>query len=80
MVPLFDDIAVFHKQDVIRVTDCREAVSDYKACSAAHQLLHCLSNFCFRTCIYAGSSLIQYDDRRIAEEHAGNGNQLPLAY
>ena len=40
MVPLFDNIAVFHYQYKICISDGGESVGDYEAGSAFHEVIH----------------------------------------
>ena len=79
MIPLLDDVAVGHKQDVVRIPNGGKAVGDDKAGSAVHELFHGLADLHLRTGIHAGGGLVQDQDGGIAEEHPGNGQQLALA-
>ena len=77
--PLFDDAAMIHDKDQVRVSNSREPVGNNKACSAFHQLAHRLLNENLCSGIDAASGLIKYQDRRIGQKRASNGEQLLLS-
>lgn len=60
---LFDDVALFHKEDAVRVADGRKAVRDDEARSAAHQLLHRLADLRLRARIDGGRRLVKDKNR-----------------
>ena len=72
MVALFDDVAVLHNQDDIRIADGGKAMGNNETCSALHQLVKGSLDFHFGSCIDGRSSFIQYQHRRIIQHDSGN--------
>lgn len=52
MVPLFDNIAVFHYQYKICISDGGESVGDYEAGSAFHEVIHGFLDLDFGSGVY----------------------------
>ena len=79
VVPLLDDVALFHKQNGVRVPDGGQAVGNDEAGAPPHEPLHGLADLHLGAGVYAGGGLVQDQDGRVAQEHPGDGEQLPLA-
>ena len=79
MAALLDDGSVLHDQNQVGIDNGREAVSDDKAGTAFHQSFHGLPDFHLCPGVYAGSSLVQYKNWRIAEKDSRYSQQSALA-
>lgn len=80
MIALLDDIAVFHKQYVVRVPYRGQSVRDDETRASAHQPGHGLAYLRLGTRIDAGRRLVEYEYGRVAQEYARYRNELPLPY
>ena len=78
MVSLFNDVPLIQHQNVIRIADCGQSVGYYEACSALHQVVHCLLNDAFRSGINRGGCLVQNQYRRVGKNCPGYCQQLLL--
>jgi len=74
-----DDVAVVHDQDQIGVLDRGQAVGDDEAGAPLHQILHAFLDQDLSAGVDRRGRLIQDQDLRIAQEGAGDRQQLLLA-
>ena len=59
MIPMFDDIAIYHNEDDVSILNSRQAVGDDKASTPHHKLAESLLNQDFCPGIDGGSRLVQ---------------------
>ena len=78
MLALFDDIAVFHNQNQIRIADGGKSVSNNKAGSSFHQTIHGLLDLLLRSGIYGAGRFIKYHYLIIRQYGTGDGKKLFL--
>ncbi len=79
MVAVLDDVTMFHIQNQVRVTDRRQPVRDDEAGASCHQSCHGFADFRLGPVIDGAGSLVEYQDRRVRKEDAGDGEQLALS-
>ena len=72
MVPLFDNIAVFHYQYKICISDGGESVGDYEAGSAFHEVIHGFLDLDFGSGVYGAGSFIEDQDLWISQDGSGS--------
>lgn len=58
MIALLDNIAMLHKQNVIRIHNGGQAMCNNKVGSAVHQGIHSLDNLDFGSSIYGRGDLV----------------------
>ena len=58
MIPMFDDIAIYHDEDDVSILNSRQAVGDDKASTSHHELAESLLNQDFCPSIDGGSRLV----------------------
>ena len=73
MIALFNDVAVLHQQNIVRIHDGGQTVRNDEAGSVFHQSLHSLTDLDLRPGIHGRCGFVQNEDHRVAEEHSGNG-------
>jgi len=78
MGPGLNDMPLLHYDNLIRVADGREAVSDDEAGAVAHEFHHGVLDMQLGAGIHRGGSFVQNQDLRIAEKCAADGEQLAL--
>ena len=78
MFTALGDRAVLDDEDLVRLTNGTEAVGNDKRCSPLHERMKTLLNEGFTFSIQVGGGLIQYQDPRISENRARNGDPLTL--
>ena len=78
MVPLFDNIAVFHYQYKICISDGGESVGDYEAGSAFHEVIHGFLDLDFGSGVYGTGSFIEDQDLRVSQDGSGDREELFL--
>jgi len=79
MGPGLDDVPLLHYDDLIRVADGRETVSDDQTGAVAHQLHHSVLDMQLGAGINRGGGFVKNQDLRIAEKCSADGKQLTLA-
>jgi len=73
------DLAVLENEDLIRVTDRGESVSDDKRCAAFHQRVEAVLDHRLGFAIERRCGLVEDENPRIGHDGAGDGNALFLA-
>ena len=74
-----DNLAIAHNKNAVRVTNGTQAMRDHKARATCHKLIKRLLDLQLGTSIDTRGRLIQQENRRIGEHHAGNEQKLFLA-
>ena len=59
MIPMFDDIAVYHDEDDVRILNSGQSMGNDEASTTHHELAESLLNQDFCPSINGGSRLIQ---------------------
>ena len=59
VIPMFDDIAIYHDKDDVSILNSGQAVGDDKASPSHHELAESLLNQDFCSGINGGSRLVQ---------------------
>lgn len=67
MCTLLDNVSILHDKNHIGILDSRQPVGDDKACSVLHQIVECLLDTDFCTCIDRGCGLIKDQDRIVCK-------------
>ena len=78
MVSLFNDIAVFHYQYKICISDGGESVGDYEAGSAFHEVIHGFLDLDFGSGVYGAGSFIEDQNLWISQDGSGDREELLL--
>mgnify|MGYP007091809515 CR=1 FL=1 len=78
MCSLFDDIALFHDKDQIRINDRGQTMGNDKACLSFHQQMHRMVDMLLTDRIDAAGCLIKDQYTRIHQQDTGDREQLPL--
>ena len=79
MSPALDDAAFLHDDNEVGVFNCRQAVGDDEGSPSTHQSVHGFLDYDLSSCVDAGSSLVEYEHRRVLDHGPGNGEKLLLA-
>ena len=79
MAALLDNVTILHNQDQICVPDGGKSVSDDKAGSAFHQVIHSFLDLYLGSGINGGGSLIQDQDLIVCKNGSCNCQELLLA-
>ena len=74
----FDDAAVLHHDDAVRVGDGREPVRDDEARATRAQSAHGLGDVLLGLAVERARRLIHDEDRRVAQERSGDRDALLL--
>ena len=78
MGALFDQASLVKDENLIGGQDGRESVGDHHRRSSNHQALESILNQRLRTRIERGSGFVEYENRRVFEEHPCDGEPLAL--
>ena len=73
-----NDIAVFHDENAIGIPDGRETVGYHKAGTSLGERIHRFLYLLFGSGIDTARRFVQYDERRILDHGARNGEKLLL--
>lgn len=79
VIALFNDVAVTHYKDNVRLTNGGKAVSYDKACPALHKAYKGFLYLYLGSGVDRGGSLVKDKHGRQAEHYSGNAQQLLLA-
>ena len=79
MAALLDNVTILHNQDQICIPDGGKSVSDDKAGSAFHQVIHSFLDLYLGSGINGGGSLIQDQDLIVCKNGSCNCQELLLA-
>ena len=77
--PLFDDAAGVEHDEAVHLRDGREPVRDGDHRLAAHQRAEALLDRGLDLAVERRGRLVEHEDRRVLQDHAGNRDALPLA-
>ena len=78
MRTVLDDAALLYDENLVRLTDGREAVGYDDRCPSSKGCPKCLLDCYLGFRIEVGCSLIKHDDVRSFQQETGNGNALLL--
>ena len=78
MATVFDDFALIEYQDADHVRDRRQPMRHHDHRPALHQVGEAELNFLFGDRIQRRSRFVEYQDRRVLEDRARDGDPLPL--
>ena len=79
MSAFLDDIAFVEHDEAVETRDRRQPVRDRDDSAALHQPVELLLDRRFDLRIERRGGLVQHQDRRVFEDHAGERNALALA-
>ena len=79
VVALFNDVAVAHNENFIRVPDGGETVCDYKAGASLHHFVEGLLDTDFGERIDGGGRFIEDQDGRKVQHDSGDAEELLLS-
>ncbi len=74
-----DNVALLHDEDAVGLQNGREAVRDDDGRAAAHQFLQRLLHQLFAFGVECRGRFVEQQDRRVAQDRAGDGDALALA-
>ena len=74
MTALFNDLAILDDDDVVRVADGGETVSDDEAGASFHEPQEGFLDAGFGACVHAGGGFVENENARIGQDRAGNGH------
>lgn len=75
----FDDLAVFHDEDLVGAADGGEAMGDDEGGAAAHEVGETFLDHGFGFGVEAGGGFVEDEDAGVGEDGAGDGDALFLA-
>ena len=77
---LLDDATVVEDDDLVGITDSREAMGDDESGASLHDGVHAPLYELFGTGVYRGCCLVENEDGGIGNGSAGNSQQLALSH
>jgi len=75
----FEDAAILHHKNLLGAANGGKTVRDDERGAAAHQVAQAFLNERLRFGIKAGGGFVEYQDARIGQDGAGDGNALLLS-
>ena len=78
MAALLHNIAFVENEDGVRADDGGKAMGDDEIGAAVHQAIHGFLNEFFRSRVHGACGFVEYEDVRIGNKGAGDGQELPL--
>src|SRR5271154_6227061 len=75
----FDDLALFHNQDLLSASDGGKPMRNHEGGTALHQVAQAILDHCLRFGVERTGGLVEDEDARVGEDGAGDGETLTLA-